>query len=194
MIDIDAILDQLDPEVINIQVLMKHDVARERYQPVSLQCADGREFQEAVTRYVRHHQQAVGEGTPSEDAARDTATGILDRAFSDDPFQEGYTVAEQLAVDGRLHEVLNELHAGLRGRAQGAYLKGVFLRHIDPLSRSDHLELSRAFYERFRTVFERAGIVLDEQSFMGNTRALFEYYRQVLDSIYSRGRRAWGRP
>ena len=175
MIDIEAILNQLDPEVINIQVLMKHDVARERYQPVSLLCADGREFQEAVTRYVRHHQQAVGEGTPSEDAARDTATGILDRAFSDDPFQEGYTVAEQLAVDGRLHEVLNELHAGCgAGRREPTY-GGLPAARTIPLSRSDHLELSRAFYERFRTVFERAGIVLDEQSFMGNTRALFEY-------------------
>ena len=194
MIDMEAILNQLNPERINVEILMKHDVARETYQPLSLECRDGNEFQQAVTRYVQHHQQVVGEGTPSEDSARALAKSILDAAFSDDPFQEGYLVAEQLAIDGKLHEVLNELHSGLRGRAQGAYFNGVYLRHLDPLSRSDNIALSEAFYERYKDTYARAGIVLERHSFMGNSRALFEYLRQILDFIGSRGRRAWGRP
>lgn len=193
MLSIEAILDLIDQRRINRDVLMKHDVARERYGARSLQPASAAEFHDVLVHYVQHHQRSVGEGECSREAAFGEAKRILDHAFSQDQFQEGYNVALQHALDGGMLEVLNELHAGLKRRALQEYLDAVFYEHVDPLSHAENVALSRAYYEHFRVIFERVGMPLDELSFASNTRAAFEYHRQVMEMVVGTGRKIWGR-
>lgn len=193
MLSLDAILDLLDQRRINREVLMKHDVARERYGARSLQPADAPEFHEALVHYVQHHLRSVGEGESSREAAFGEAKRILDHAFSKDLFQEGYNVALQHALDGGMLEVLNELHAGLKRRALQEYMDAIYYKHVDPLSRADNVALSRAFYERFHPTFKRAGFEFNELTFASNTRAAFEYHRQAIEIVLGFGRSMWGR-
>ena len=101
MLSLDAILDLLDQRRINREVLMKHDVARERYGARSLQPASAPEFHEAIVQYVQHHLRSVGEGEVLARSGVWRSQARLDHAFSQDQFQEGYNVALQRALDGR---------------------------------------------------------------------------------------------
>ena len=152
-VNVDQILDLLDPRRINRDVLQAHDWARETFNSPAMAVRDHREFKEIIESYVQHHFNSVGQGQLATERAFGEARRILENAFGKDRFQDGYAAALQMALDGAnggMREVLNEIAIALKRNALFDYTDDVFHRHIDALSRSHNLALSRAFYERFR--------------------------------------------
>jgi len=185
-IDVDRILDLLDSAQINRTVLQQHDVARETFTLPTMLVRDHQEFQYLLTAYVEHHARTVGEGVPTAPAGFGEAKRILDRAFGDDPHQDGYARALQMGLDGSqggMRAVLNAVADTLKQRALGDYLDNVFYHHINVLSKDDNRALSRAFYERFGPILKRFGHEVDADTFAWNTRAALDYHRQVLEHI-----------
>lgn len=185
-VDVDRILDLIGQEYVNKTVLQKHDTARESFQVPKMVVDDHQEFKYLVTSYVEHHMRSVGEGVPSSAAAFGEAKGILDRAFDQDQFQDGYARALQMALDGShggMRGVINEIADVLKGRALRNHMDHVYHQHIDVLSKEDNLALSRAFFHRFGPILQRFGVDVDQDTFAWNTRAALEYHRQMIEQI-----------
>lgn len=185
-VDVDRILDLLDQTRISRQLLLAHDEARENFRLPSMTARDSREFKWVVTSYYQHHMRHTGQGNPSEEDAFGEAKRILDSLFSEDPYQEGYNAALQMARDGArgsLRDILNQLADAIKRRHLQKFTDHVFYEYIDPLSKADNRALSRAFYHRFGAILRRFGYEVDEDTFAWNTRAALEYHRQVLEKI-----------
>ena len=184
--NVDRILDLLDQRIINREVLMPHDIARETFRLPSMIVADHREFNYLVTSYIQHHRTTIGEGAVTDAAAFGEAKSILDKSFNRDRFQEGYPAALQMALDGTeggMRFVLNELADAMKRRSLYSHMDHVFHHHVDVLSKADNRELSKAFCRRFGPVLERFGTPIEEDTFAWNTRAALEYHRQVIEQI-----------
>ena len=185
-VNADKILDLIGQDYVNKNVLMKHDVARESFKLPKMIVADHEEFKYLVTSYVEHHLTSVGDGAPTAANAFGEARGILDRAFEQDAYQEGYARALQMALDGSeggMRAIVNEIADELKRRALRNYLDHVYYQHINVLSKEDNLALSRAFFERFGSILKRFGMDVDESTFAWNTRAALDYHRQVIEQI-----------
>jgi hypothetical protein len=140
-VDVDQILGLLDQTQINRTVLQQHDVARETFRLPTMIVRDHQEFKYLLTAYVEHHRQAVGEGTPTSAAGFGEAKRILDRAFNEDQYQDGYAHALQMALDGSnggMRAVLNMIADTLKQRALADYLDHVYYHHINVLSKDDN--------------------------------------------------------
>jgi hypothetical protein len=186
-VDVDRILRLLDQSRINREVLMPHDEARETFRLPTMRARDAREFKWIVTTYYQHHLRHSGEGTASEDVAFGQVKRLLDSLFNKDQYQEGYNVALRMGLDGAdggLRNVLNQIADTLKARHLQDYLEHVYHDHINPLSKTENLELSRAFYRRFGPILREFGFEVDEMTFAWNTRAALEYHRQVLEHIF----------
>ena len=184
--DVDRILDLLSQDRINREVLQQHDVARESFQAPSVTVRDHQEFKFLVTSYVEHHKRVTDGGTPGPAAAFGEGKRILDKAFGQDQFQEGYAAAMQAALSGAnggLRQVLNEIADALKHHALNEYMDHVYHQHINVLSKEDNRELSRAFFQRFGPILQRFGVQVDQDTFAWNTRAALEYHRQVIAQI-----------
>ncbi len=184
--NVEKILDLIGQDYINKTVLMPHDVARETFQVPRLVVTAHDEFKFIVTNYVQHHKNSVGEGQPSFAAAFGEAKNILDRAFQEDQFQEGYPRALQVAFDGTeggMRRVINEIADALRRRAMQEYIDHVFHHHVNVLSKADNELLSEAFFQRFGPILERFGFKVDKHTWAFNTRAALEYHRQAIEQI-----------
>ena len=165
---------------------MPHDVARETFQVPRLVVTAHDEFKFIVTSYVQHHLSSVGQGTVAADAAFGEAKNILDRAFQEDAFQDGYARSLQVAFDGTeggMRRVINEIADNLKHRALRNYMDHVFYHHVNVLSKEDSLALSRAFFERFGTILQRFGLKVDQDTFAWNSRAALEYHRETIERI-----------
>ncbi len=185
-VDLDKILDLIGQDYINRSVLSQHDLARESFNSPQMIVEEHDKFKYIVTAYVKHHMVSTGEGEPSDSAAFGTAKGILDRAYEQDRYQEGYPRAQQMAhdgTDGGMRGILNEIADGLKRRALGNHLDDVFHEHIDVLSKEHSKELSRAFYNRFGSILTRADHEFDEDTFAWNTRAALDYYRALVEQV-----------
>lgn len=191
-VDVNRILRLLDQTRINRDVLMAHDEARERFRLPSMRARDAREFKWIVTTYYQHHVRHTGQGSASEEDAFGEVKRMLDGIFNEDPYQEGYNVALRMGVDGArggLRDVLNQIADALKRRAMQKYMDHVFYDHINPLSKADNLELSRAFFREFGDLLRRYGVDVDQETFAWNTRAALEYHRQVLEQIFGIARK-----
>jgi len=185
-VNADTILLLLEQRHLNQHVLQAHDVAREAFLLPTMQVRDHREFNYLCQTYVQHHVAHVGQGRLSDPAAFGEAKEILNRAFGQDRFQEGYAAALQIALDGSeggMRRILNELANALKQRALEQYFDHVYHEHINVLSKADNLALSRAFYERFGPILKRFGMDVDEHTFAWNTRAALEYHRQMIEQL-----------
>lgn len=185
-VDVDKILGLLDQTYINRAVLQQHDVARETFKLPTMVVRDHAEFKYLLTAYIEHHLRTTGEGAPGAAAAFGEAKRILDRAFNEDPYQDGYARALQMALDGNqggMRAVLNAIADTLRQRALADYMDHVYYQHINVLSKDDNRALSRAFYARFGPILKRFGHEVDEDTFAWNTRAALDYHRQILEHI-----------
>lgn len=185
-VDADRILDLIDQTRINRTVLLKHDEARETFRLPKVVVSDHQEFKYLISSYVEHHLRTVGEGTPSSASAFGEAKRILDNAFNQDQFQDGYARALQMALDGSqggMRAILNEIADVLKRRALQDYMDHVYHQHINVLSKQDNLALSRAFFQRFGPILQRFGHDVDEDTFAWNTRAALEYHRQAIEHI-----------
>lgn len=185
-VDVDKILGLLDSTQINRTILQQHDVARETFKCPKMIVSDQGEFNFLLTGYVTHHLKTVGEGTPTDAASFGEAKRILERAFNEDEYQDGYAHALQMALDGSnggMRAVLNQIADTLKARALHDYIDYVYLHHINVLSKDDNRALSRAFYERFGPILKRFGHEIDQDTFAWNTRAALDYHRQVLEHI-----------
>lgn len=185
-VDVDKILDLIDQTHINRTVLMQHDVARESFTVPKMIVADHQEFKYLITSYVEHHKKAVGEGQTTAAAAFGEAKRIVDRAFEEDRFQDGYARALQIArdgTDGGMRTILNQIADVIKQNALANYIDHVYYHHIDVLSKDDNLALSRAFYRRFGPILKRFGFDVDEDTFAFNTRAALDYHRQAVSQI-----------
>jgi hypothetical protein len=139
-VDVDRILGLLDSTQINRTVLQQHDVARETLTLPTMIVRDHQEFKYLITAYVEHHLRTVGEGVPTPAAAFGEAKRILDRSFNEDQYQDGYTRALQMGLDGNhggMRAVLNAIADTLKQRALGDYLDHVYHQHINVLSKDD---------------------------------------------------------
>jgi hypothetical protein len=186
-IDVDRILRLLDQSRINRDVLMAHDEARETFRLPTMRARDAREFKWIVTTYYQHHVRHAGQGTASEEEAFGEAKRLLDTVYTKDPFQEGYNVALRMGLDGSqggLRDVINQIADTLKARHLQKYMDHVYFDHINPLSKTENMELSRAFYHRFGPVLQEFGFEVDEMTFAWNTRAALEYHRQVLEHLF----------
>ena len=184
--NIDRILDLLDHSRIEKQTLIKHDEARENFRLPKMIPADSREFKYFITKYYQFHQEFTGQGKPSEEDAFGEAKRLLDGVYSEDPYQEGYVAALQMALDGArggMREILNQIATTLKRRHLQKYSDHVYYEHIDPLSKADNRALSRAFFARFGPILQQVGFPYTEDDFAWNTRAALEYHRQVLERI-----------
>jgi len=185
-VDVDRILDLLDQETINRTVLLQHDYARETFKLPRITVRDHQEFAYLLRSYVEHHVRTVGDGELSEATSFGEAKRIVDYAFNQDPYQEGYARALQMALDGSeggMRAVLNEVADALKRRALQAYTDHVYHHHINVNSKDDNRALSRAFYHRFGPILQRFGIPVDEDTFAFNARAALEYHRQVIQHL-----------
>ena len=185
-VDVDRILDLLDQDYINKNVLMHHDYGRESFQVPTMVVSDHQEFKYLLTSYVQHHLSSVGQGEPPPEKAFGEAKSILDRAYSEDPYQDGYSRALQVALDGAqggMRAILNEIADELKRRALHDYTDHVYYEHINVLSKEDNLALSRAFFERFGSILRRFGVDVDEDTFAWNTRAALDYHRRMVEQI-----------
>lgn len=184
--DIDAVLSLLVPDFINKNVLMKHDVARESYRNVPITVPDFQAFANQIAEYVKHHHTAVGDGTPSSEAAFGEAKRILSNVFADDPYQEGYNVALQMGLGGAgggMRAILNEIAEQLKRQGLHNYKDYIFNTQINVLSQADNERLAKAYFDRFRDILKRFLPHLDEKTFAGNVRAALEYHLQVVEDI-----------
>lgn len=184
--DVDRLLDLLDFRRVNREVAMPHVLARNTFHLPALIPTDHREFNYLITSYVQHHRRTTGEGTVSDAAAFGEAKSILDHAFDQDPYQEGYAAALQAAFDGTnggMSAVLDEIYRVLMSRAVRSYTDQVFHQFVDVLSKEDNLALSRAFFRRFGEPLRRFGLPIDENTFAYNTRAALEYYRRIIEQL-----------
>ena len=191
-VDVDKVLDLIDQTRINQQVLLQHDAARESFTLPGMTVADHQEFKYLLTSYVQHHLRTVGEGEPTPAAAFGEAKRILDRAFQEDSFQDGFARALQVAKDGSdggMRRVLNEIADSLKYSALQRYIDHVYYQHIDVLSKDDNRALSRAFFERFGPILKRFGFDVDEDTFAWNTRAALEYHRQAIGQLLGLARK-----
>jgi len=182
----DELWKHLSFDYINIEVLMPHDQARESFRLPAMVVKDPFEFQQVITAYVQHHRAATGSPKTPDALAFSTAKRILDNEFERDPFQEGYVVALDMATrgtDGGLRLVINSLADFIRRTALNEYLDWTYYRFIHPLSKSQALAISRAFFERYGQLLRRHGIDVDETTFAWNTRAAFEYLRRALEQV-----------
>ncbi|MDA8118241.1 MAG: hypothetical protein M0000_12830 [Actinomycetota bacterium] len=186
-IDVDRVLKLLDQSRINRDVLMAHDEARESFRLPTMRARDAREFKWIVTTYYRHHMQHTGQGTPSEDQAAGEVYNLLNNIYQEDRYQEGYNVALRMGLEGGgggFREVINQIADALKRRAMQKYIDHVYLDHVSPVSKSDNLELARAYFRRFGGILREFGVEVDEFVFATNMRAAFEYHRQVLEQIF----------
>lgn len=184
--DIDTILSLLVPDFINKNVLMKHDQARESFRKVPITVPDFEAFANELAEYVKHHHAAVGDGTPSSEAAFGEAKRILMNVFADDPYQEGYSVALQMGLGGAgggMRAILNELAEQLKRQGLHNYKDYVFNTHLNVLSKDDNERLAAAYVVRFRDILSRFLPHLDEKTFASNIRAAFEYHLHVVEEI-----------
>jgi hypothetical protein len=184
--DVDHLLDLLDFRRINREVALPHVFARNTYHLPALIPADHREFNFLITSYVQHHRRTVGDGTVSDASAFGEAKGILDHTFDQDPYQEGYAAALQIAFDGTnggMSAVLNEISQAMMNRAVKSYMDQVFNEFVNVLSKRDNLELSRAFFRRFAEPLRRFGLTIDEETLAYNTRAALDYHRRMIEQL-----------
>ena len=185
-VDVDRILELLDQDQINKEVLMQHDYARETFQLPTLVVNDHQEFKYLLTSYVEHHLRSVGEGVSSAESSFGEAKRILDNSFQEDPYQDGYARALQMALDGSsggMRVILNTIADVLKQRALNNYMDHVYYQHINVLSKEDNRALSRAFFRRFGSILRRFGLEVDEDTFAWNTRAALDYHRQAIEQI-----------
>jgi hypothetical protein len=185
-IDVSQILGLLNSDLINKCVLQVHDEARERFNAPSMIVRDHQEFLYIVQSYVQHHLEYVGEGQVSDSYAFEEARMILDRAFGQDQFQEGYTAALQQATDGAdggMRTILNEMADDIKRKALRAYMDHVYYHHVCVIDKRAHVELGQAFYDRFGDRLREYGVEIDEFTFAANPRAALEYLRQVMEQI-----------
>ena len=186
-VNVDEMLGHLDPQVINTTVMMPHDLARESFPLGVVQVRDHREFQYLVSHYVQYHYERVGWGRPSDVAAFGEARRILDRAFNQDQYQDGYARARRMATEaagGGMRSILNEIADALKRRALNDYMDRVYHYFVDDLSKEDNLEISRSFFERFGPILRRFGHEVDPYTFAFNTRGALQYYHDVLEHIF----------
>ena len=182
----DEILKMIDESYINKHILVKHDEARLRFTLESGTARDQADFNAIITRYVQHHHQFVGEGQLSEGLARGEAVLMLQRAFQENPHEEGYNNAMYQGLHGHMLDVINELHRTLRNRAFEQYLESVFVTYVNPLSAESIRAFRQGYFDRYRQTLEAAGY--REENFELSPRAIFDYHRKTFSVIAGIGR------
>lgn len=185
--NIEEILGVIEESHIDRSVLMKHDEAFLKFRPTSPIVADQREFGKVIGEYVQHHLAfATGTGA-DEDRAYDEARRILQHAFQEDPHQDGYNVALEKGLRGKMLEVIDALRSGLKSRSLEAYLNKVFNDHVNPLSAGDARAFCTAYFDRYRKDLEAQGY--REEDFLLSARAVFDYLRKTMGMIGGIGTR-----
>jgi len=187
-VNIDEILLLLSPNYLNQEVLLAHDWAREKFRLPTIKARDHREFKYLVTIYVQHHMDMVGEGRPSDRSAFGIAMRIVNnsRELGIDQYQEGYSRALQIAVDGSMggmRLIIDEIANGLKRQAVAEHTDHVYHEYINVNSKADNLALSKAYFGRFGSILRQFGADFDEDTFAWNTRAALDYHRQVIENI-----------
>ena len=191
-VDVDELLSLLVPDYINKNLLIQHDMAREAFRNVPIVVPDYEAFADLIAEYVQYHHAAVGEGTPSPEAAFGEGRRILMNFFADDPYQEGYTIALQSALDGSgggMRMIVNTLADQLKSQALHAHKDFVFHKYVNVLSAADNQRLAAAYFARFGGILRKFQSGLDEKTFAGNVRAAIDYHLRIVEEILKVGRR-----
>lgn len=189
---LDLLLERLNPEVIDRDLLSRHDEAREQYAPVPIRARDHQAFAAILTSYVIHHHTYVGDGSPVASSAFSEARRILEGAYSEDPYQDPYAaalLAGTLGSLGGMRRIIDTIADGIKRRALQEYKDWLFYTYVNVLSPSDNQALAHAYFERFGPLLTRFAPNVDEKTFATNVRAAIEYHLDAINLIRRNARR-----
>lgn len=155
-LDLDAIVEELDPEKIDEVVGDKHADARADYKlhKKDRKAKDYRSFKDAVIKYMKHHRKAIHGVSLSDHDAFGEAHQLVDIAFrrqgegSGAGWERAY---KELARKGKVHQVLDGIASILENQERQNYVTHVFHK-VDPYDFKTHTKFMGQYLNKYKAV------------------------------------------
>lgn len=146
-VDLDAILDEIDPKKVNEKVELKHREARNKFQ-TGIQVKSYNEFMDQITKYMQHHHKEVYGSEMPKELAFSQARQFLDAMYKK---QGGFVGAFNEAKHGNLNKVLDSLADAIEHEHRLAYVNHVMSR-IDPQDFNTHVKLMDQYKTKYKSL------------------------------------------
>jgi len=149
-VDLDKLIEDLDPDKINEEIGMQHADVRNKYKIDNIKAESWDDFKKQIIDYVKHHHKKVYKTDMPDEMAYSKAREILENMRYQGQ-KIGFEGAFDLARKGKLPKVIDELANAFEGEHVHAYTQHVMER-IDPLDFDQHVDLVKQYrvkYDKF---------------------------------------------
>lgn len=179
-VDLDAILDDIDPKEINKKVELPHREARNKFIS-GIKVKDYNEFMDRVTEYVQHHHKEVYGSEMPKELAFSQARQILEQAYEK---QGGFKHAVDEAKRGNLREILDRLSDGIEQEHRQAYVSHALSR-IDPQDFNTHVKLMDQYKKKYDSLLPEDFKAKSSEELARDYKALIVNHSQLVHSLKS---------
>ena len=153
MLNIHALLSELDEKTIARKITLKHDEARRTFRLHSIKVPDYDAFSKILGDYYKHHfTNALCYGDSIvEWRATQTAREIVEEIYK----KKGGNISNAIrdACDGSnggISRILDLIAEHIKNKDVEAYINGRFSEHINTIDFDEHVEVIRQFIKYFK--------------------------------------------
>lgn len=180
--DLDAMVEDVDPDTVNEKVEIKHREARNAFKLEKIKVDTYSQFKKKITEYEQHHHKKVYGTEMPEELAFSKAMAILNEVYKK---EGGFVGAFKEAKKGNMNSVLDALANFEEGEHRSAYVQHVMSR-IDPMDFDAHVKLVDKYKAKYDKFLPKEMKKKSSAELAKNYQELIQHHANVVDSVRSK--------
>lgn len=180
-VDLDAIVDELDPDKINEKVELPHKEARNKFKSEDVKANNYTDFKKKITEYVKHHHKEVYGADMPDEMAFSKAQSMLHSAYEK---KGGFVAAFKDAKKGNLNDIFNVLSDTMEGEHRESYVNNV-MSSIDPMDFDTHVKLVKQYQSKYKDLLPKDMKKKSPEELAKDYKGLIHAHVNIVDSARS---------
>ena len=181
-VDLDKLIEDLDPEKINEEIGMQHTDTRNKYKIDNIKAESWDDFKKQIIDYVKHHHKKIYKADMPDEMAYAKAREILDDMTDRRGNKIVFLGAYEMDRKGKLPKVIDQLADAFEGEHIHAYNQHV-MEQIDPLDFDQHVELVKQYREKYEKFLPKEMKKQSDEELARHYQALIKHHEDVVGRV-----------
>ncbi len=181
-VNLDKLIEDLDPEKINEDIGMQHADIRNNYKIDNIKATNWDDFKDQIIKYVKNHHKKIYKTDMPDEMAYSKAREVLEQMRDKNGNRIGFLGAYELARKGKLPKVIDELSDAFEGEHTRAYTTHV-MEQIDPLDFKQHVELVKEYRAKYSQFLPKGMNKKSDAELARDYQGLIKHHASVVQKV-----------